>query len=399
MAAKLGLSATLRGGHRKDVPIHETRTQLEDVFAKMWALIIGIEQVDLNDNFFEIGGDSLAATELIAAIEQVAGQRLTLAASFQAPTIKQLAALIKQDDPGWLPYVVPIQAGGSRLPFFCVEAGPRYLSLAWRLSTDQPFLGLLHPSSEFPYRTSTLEAMAEFSVKSIRAVQPEGPYFLGGWCTAGLIAYEMAQQLRAQDQEVALLVLFDAVNLLDNLSIAQATFARADEFCRKVWFHLRSMTQLNSGDLPTYFLERLKNFGHTLTRRTWLSRASAPLLRKVLRRDGDDMYLMGRRYRPKPYHGRVILFRRSLRAISKYLDETLGWGDLIAGELRVIQIEGGHGDMLDGPQVRHTADVLGGCLRTLQDASRSFNPNSEFVKRLQGLAELGFASRAENAAR
>jgi len=370
LAAKFGLSATPRGGPREGVPIHETRTQLEDVFATMWARIIGVEQVGLNDNFFEIGGDSLAAMELIAGIEQVTGHRLTLAALFQAPTIKQLAALIKQDEPGWLPYIVPIQGSGSRPPFFCVEAGPRYLSLARRLGPDQPFLGLLHPRPEFPSRNSSVEAMAEFSVKSIRAVQPDGPYFLGGWCTAGLIAYEIAQQLRAQDQEVALLVLFDAVNpgRLDKLSITQATFAGADEFCRKVWFHFRSMTQSNSGDLPAYFLERLKNMGHTLTRRTWLARTRASLLSGALRYDGaDNMYLTGRRYRPTPYYGRVMLFRRSLRAISKYLDETLGWGKLIVGELRVIQIEGGHGDMLAEPQVRHTADALAACLRDLQE--------------------------------
>jgi acyl-CoA synthetase (AMP-forming)/AMP-acid ligase II/thioesterase domain-containing protein/acyl carrier protein len=355
LAAKLGLIAP-REEHRENVPMRESHTQMEDVFATMWAQIIGTESVGLHDNFFEIGGDSLAAMELMVGIEQVTGRRLTIAALFQAPTIKQLAALIQQSDPVWQPYVVPIRGKGSQPPFFCVDAGPRYLSLARRLCTDRPFLGLLYPDAI----STSIEAIAEFSVKSIRAVQPEGPYFVAGWCAAGLIAYEIAQRLQAQGQEVALLVLFDAVNpaRLDRLSVMQAIFVQADELCRKIWFHLGSMTRLEFGDLPAYFLKRLKNVWHTLTRRTWPARLGVEFLRPVLRRDLRNMYLMGRRYRPKPYNGRVLLFRRSLRPISRYLDAKLGWGGVITGELDVVEIQGGHDDMFYEPQVQRVAAEL-----------------------------------------
>src|SRR5665811_279617 len=107
----------------------------------MWARIIGIKRVGLHDNFFDIGGDSLAAVELLAGVEQVTGRRLMIAALFEAPTIKQLAALLEQEDLGWLPCVIPIQSQGTRPPFFCVEAGPRYLRLARRLG-----LSLIHIS-------------------------------------------------------------------------------------------------------------------------------------------------------------------------------------------------------------------------------------------------------------
>jgi hypothetical protein len=78
-----------------------------------------------------------------------------------------------------------------------------------------------------------------------------------------------------------------------------------------------------------------------------------------------NMYLMGRRYRPKPYNGRVILFRRSLRAISRYLDANLGWDSVITGEFDVIEIQGGHEDMFDEPQVQRTAAKLAACLQDL----------------------------------
>jgi acyl-CoA synthetase (AMP-forming)/AMP-acid ligase II/thioesterase domain-containing protein/acyl carrier protein len=358
LAARLGLP---REEHRENVPMCETHSPLEDVFATMWAHIIGKERVGLDDNFFEIGGDSLAAMELIAAIEQVTGQKLTIAALFQAPTIKQLAALVERYDPGGESYVVPLQGKGSKPPFFCVDAGPRYLSLAQRLGPDRPILGLIHSNAI----ATSIEAMAEFSVKSIRAVQPDGPYFVGGWCTGGLIAYEIAQQLLGQGQDVALLVLFDAVNpgRLDGLSIMRALFVQADEFCRKIWFHLRSMTRLEFGDLPAYFLERLKNVWHTLTRRTWAARAGMKMLHPVLRRQPPSMYLMGRRYRPKPYTGQVLLFRRSLRPISRYLDWQLGWAGVINGQIDVVEIRGGHSDMFDKPGVQLTAAALAAYLQ------------------------------------
>jgi oxalate---CoA ligase len=360
LAAKLGLIAPPKE-HRENAPLRESHTPLEDVLATMWAHIIGTERVGLDDNFFEIGGDSLTAMELVAAIEQVTGQGLTVAALFQAPTIKQLAAFLERYDPERQPYVVPIQSKGSKPPFFCVDAGPGYLSLARRLGTERPFLGLLHPNA----LATSIEAIAEFSVKLIRAVQPSGPYFVGGWCSAGLIAYEVAQQLLAQGQEVALLVLFDSVNpgRLDELSVVRVIFVLTDELCRKIWFHLRSMTRLEFGDVPAYFLERLKNVWHTLTRRTWPARVGMEFLRPVLRNEPREMYAMGRRYRPKPYKGRILLFRRSLRPISRYLDWQLSWAGVVAGEIDVVEIQGGHDGMFKEPGVKQTAAALTACLR------------------------------------
>jgi oxalate---CoA ligase len=360
LAAKLGLIAPPKE-HRENASLRESHTPLEDVLATMWAHIIGTERVGLDDNFFEIGGDSLTAMELVAAIEQVTGQGLTIATLFQAPTIKQLAAFLERYDPERRPYVVPIQSKGSKPPFFCVDAGPRYLSLARRLGTDRPFLGLLHPNA----LATSIEAIAEFSVKLIRAVQPSGPYFVGGWCSAGLIAYEVAQQLLAQGQEVALLVLFDSVNpgRLDELSVVRVIFVLTDELCRKIWFHLRSMTRLEFGDVPAYFLERLKNVWHTLTRRTWPARVGMEFFRPVLRNEPREMYAMGRRYRPKPYKGRILLFRRSLRPISRYLDWQLSWAGVVAGEIDVVEIQGGHDGMFKEPGVKQTADTLAACLR------------------------------------
>jgi oxalate---CoA ligase len=147
LAAKLEL--VLPHEEHKDQrknPIREAPTQLEVVLATMWARIIGTERVGLHDNFFEIGGDSLAAMELIEGIEQVTGRSLTIAALFDAPTIRQLATSIEQNDPELQTYVVAIQGAGSLPPFFCVDAGPRYLSLARHLTGAHRPLISIEPS-------------------------------------------------------------------------------------------------------------------------------------------------------------------------------------------------------------------------------------------------------------
>jgi oxalate---CoA ligase len=166
LAAELGLVEP-REAHRKDVPLEASRTQLEDVFATMWARIIGIERVSVDDNFFEIGGDSLAAVEVIAATEQVTAQRLTIAAIFEAPTVTQFAALIEHSDPRGQSYVIPSKARDQNRRSFALM-GASYLRLAECLGTDRPFLGLLHPKDA----ATSIEAMAQFSV--VRRYNPTG---------------------------------------------------------------------------------------------------------------------------------------------------------------------------------------------------------------------------------
>src|SRR5262249_54584319 len=119
---------------------------------------------------------------------------LSPATLFQAPTIAQLAGLLRQESqvaPSWS-LMVPFQPDGSKPPFFCVFSSP---ALALQLGPEQPFYAL-QPHGLAGRRTpATVEAMAADYLKEIQAVQPEGPYFLGGFSFGGLVVFEMAQQL------------------------------------------------------------------------------------------------------------------------------------------------------------------------------------------------------------
>ena len=192
------------------------RTPLEEMLAGILADVLRLPRVGVTDSFFDLGGHSLLAVRLVARIGQALGQRLPLAVLFQAPTVEQLAlALRRQTAPLAASPVVGIQTGGSRPPFFCVHPASGsvlgYVELARHLGSDQPFYGLQAPGLDDESEpVAQVEALAARYVAAVRGVQPGGPYLLGGWSIGGVIAFEMARQLRRQGHEVALLALLDS---------------------------------------------------------------------------------------------------------------------------------------------------------------------------------------------
>jgi amino acid adenylation domain-containing protein len=194
-------------------------TVLECQLVAIWEELLGVQPIGLQDDFFALGGDSLRAVRLFDRIAQVCGKKLALSTLFAGATIEQLASALEQKLPlvqaeeTRTPLVV-VQAQGARRPFFFLHGewrgGALYTGEVSRmLGPEQPFY-LLEP-----YRFTglavppALEEMAAAHLQVMRRVQPEGPYLLGGYCNGGLIAYEMARQLHAQGQSVALLLLID----------------------------------------------------------------------------------------------------------------------------------------------------------------------------------------------
>jgi thioesterase domain-containing protein len=241
------------------------RTPVEDLLATIWADVLQVERVGVYDNFFELGGHSLLAVRVVQRMEQVWGKKLALATLFAGPTIAQLAQALLgagDDERGARTSVRPLHTGGSRRPFFFLHG--HYLGtasfcfrLARDLGPDQPFHAV------DPYRLDdltvppTLEEIAAAHLEALRAIQPEGPYLLGGFCNGGLVAYEMARQLHAAGQTVELLVLMDPMPLpqhsqllyralrdvlaLVRLSPAQqvAWFVRLRHLVQHLYNHLR----------------------------------------------------------------------------------------------------------------------------------------------------------------
>ncbi|QFS52514.1 type I polyketide synthase [Nostoc sphaeroides] len=189
---------------------------LERNIAKIWQDLLGIEKVGIYDNFFEIGGHSLLAVNLLAEIQKLHGQKLPLSTFIERGTIDYLAQILRQQSvtSSWSP-LVEIQKYGDKTPFFCIHPiGGNvlcYVELARCLGTNQPFYGLQAPGLDGETKPLTqIEEMAAYYLEALRVVQPHGPYFLGGWSFGGIVAFEMAQQLQQKGQQVAQLILIDS---------------------------------------------------------------------------------------------------------------------------------------------------------------------------------------------
>ncbi len=182
----------------------------------IWEELLGVHPIGITDDFFDLGGHSLLAVRLIDRIAQVCGKKLPLSTLFAGATIEHLATALLGEETKMdtRAPIVTVQAGGSKRPFFYLHGewrgGALYsMELARTLGSDRPFC-LLEPYKFEGLRVPpTYETIAAAHLKSLRAVQPEGAYLLGGYCNGGLVAYEMARQLQAQGQTVDLLVLID----------------------------------------------------------------------------------------------------------------------------------------------------------------------------------------------
>jgi amino acid adenylation domain-containing protein len=186
---------------------------IEQELARIWEELLPVRPIGAEDSFFDLGGHSLLAVQMVRRIEQECGERIPLTTVLAGPTIKHLAeALRKQrigDDRSLL---VKVQSGGAKRPLFFLHGdfsrgGFYCLSLARRLGEDRPFYALAPHGLNGTSVPETVEEMAASYLDMIRAVQPEGPYVLGGYCNGGTVAFEIAQQLLRQGQRVELVVL------------------------------------------------------------------------------------------------------------------------------------------------------------------------------------------------
>ncbi|GII00795.1 amino acid adenylation domain-containing protein [Planobispora takensis] len=183
----------------------------EETLCELFAEVLDLPRVGPDDGFFDLGGHSLLAVRLVSRIKEVLGAEATIGALFEAPTPAGLAALTEsgsRTDP--LAVLLPLRESGSRPPLFCVHPAG---GLSWCYSglirhvPDRPIYGLQARHDPLP---ASLRELAADYVEQLRTVQPAGPYHLLGWSTGGVIAQEMAVQLRLAGHEVALLAVLDA---------------------------------------------------------------------------------------------------------------------------------------------------------------------------------------------
>ncbi|WP_326559280.1 amino acid adenylation domain-containing protein [Micromonospora sp. NBC_01796] len=191
------------------------RDARERRLAAMFAEVLGVPDIGVHDDFFDLGGQSLLATRLAGRIRTELGVRLPIRALFEAPTVAELAErLAELSESDSFATMIPLRPRGTRPPIFCIHPGGGlswfYRGLTAHLGADYPLYGL---QARGIMRRETLpETLADMAAEylgEIRKIQPDGPYHLLGWSFGGVLAYEMAVQLQRAQERVALLVSLD----------------------------------------------------------------------------------------------------------------------------------------------------------------------------------------------
>jgi thioesterase domain-containing protein/non-ribosomal peptide synthetase component F len=335
---------------------------------KIWENLLGTSPIGLNQNYFELGGTSILAVRLFAQIAKEFQRKLPLSVLFEAQTIAQLAKVLQTDSASsdWSP-LVAIQPNGSRPPFFCIHGGGGnvliYRDLSRHVGSDQPFYGLQAQGldGERPPLT-TIEAMASLYANEIRRVQPHGPYHLGGYCTGGTVAYEMAQQLRAQGEEVALLALFDTMNWCNIPS--DTAWRKVRHIGQRIRFHGKNFLLLNTSEKKKFFDEKVKVLRSRST--VWKGMIFGRFLAKESGNKAEsvvlaEMWQINDRacvvYQAKSYEGVVTDFR-PMRQYAKYSPAEGDWSRLALGGHEILTLPVYPAGMLLEPFVKHLADAL-----------------------------------------
>jgi amino acid adenylation domain-containing protein len=363
------------------------RNDTERELAKIWLDILNIQSVGVQDNFFEIGGTSLSAIYLIAAIEQQFGKELPLSVLLTNPTIEELAKVLhlSSEQTNNSP-LIPIQPKGNKQPFFCVHpAGGHvlcYFNLARYLGIDQPFYGLQAQGFNDDEEPLTrVEDMASTYVEAIRQFQPYGPYQIGGWSFGGIVAYEIAQQLHKQEQEVSLLAILDSYvpiildpnKKIDNkylVGVLSRVFGGM--FGQDNLVTPQEIQHLSVEERLDYIIEKARK-----------AKIFPPGVERSKNRRILDV-LVGTlkatySYVRQPYPGKVTVFRASEKHIMAP-DPTLVWVELLSvmavKDVKVVKIPGNHYTFILEPHVKVLAERLKSCLNS---SSQNLESDSVFL--------------------
>jgi amino acid adenylation domain-containing protein/FkbH-like protein len=354
------------------------RDAVELKLTQIWENVLNVRPIGIEDKFFDLGGHSLLAVKLISQIEKVFGRRLRVATVFQAPTIERLSAIIREETQEGSALagtsLVEIQSQGSRPPLFLVHGAGSgmfwgYVNLSRHLGTDQPVYGLKSRGLDGGEEFENIRDMAAQYVADVRALQPHGPYHIGGYCFGGNVAFEMARQFQAQGEEVALLALLNCSppnSSYDRISWTPAWFVR---FGRNLLYwmeYFRHWTPPQRREYIRWKKETLKQqvariLGRNATAPVKVDAgnlvdlSSFPADQRNLWRNHIDALL---KYHPEPYSGRVNLFRSPGHPVICSFQSDYGWGELAEGGVDIAIVPGVHEKILEEPCVGALAEEL-----------------------------------------
>ncbi|WP_047245795.1 non-ribosomal peptide synthetase [Maribacter thermophilus] len=338
-------------------------TKSEKIIASIWQECLGIDKINVNSDFFELGGHSLIAVRVMTQLEKETGNRLPLVALLKNPTVKKLAAYMDSEFITW-DSLVPLKPEGNKPPLYIVHGAHHnvfiFNDLAKQLDDDQPVYALqpkgLNGVSE-PH--DSIDEMAAHYVSEIIASNPEGPYALAGFSLGGIVAFEMARQLREQGKEVKILALFD--------SYVFPYYYYKNPFKKKVVSFLYLLGRV------TFIFLNMFSSAKNFKRRVQLIKlhVSGLFLRMKIGKEKqhemqhnrslkmDTMHNQATdRYTIVPQDMVVDLFRAKQDIYFAHDYNLLGWKNIAKKGIRKHMVPGNHIDMFSSPNVEVFANSL-----------------------------------------
>ncbi|GEM_PF-2421918 len=349
----------------RDRPCIPPQGWMQERLVEIWEDLLHARPVGITDDFFQLGGSPALAATMCARVEKIIGRKLTPDALSHGATIEHLSEFFA---------VTKVQAEGTKPPFFFLhgdflDGGLYCINLARRMRKDRPFYKIDPHGWDGRPAPETIEAMAASRLKILFEMQKDGPYYLGGYCNGGLVAFEMARQLEAQGKKVAclILVLVDAINIqFKPLLTAVALWGgmhRMNDRSRQLLFlkwrqacifanasfrhHMAALRDIVQSDAATAFARIRRKTGRILRR---IGRLFAP--RPAGEAPGEPVeqkFDVSRTYReavcayiPRRYDGKVFLLRQSEPDPGiRCEDPTFNWKTVVR-RLTVHVVPGGH---------------------------------------------------------
>ena len=340
-------------------------TELEKSITDIWMANIGIKHIGTNDDFFNLGGNSLLAAKTMMQIEKITGTRIPLATIFKNPTIKQLAAVI--NNPNQSPYksLVEIKPGGSKLPLYIVHGiGLNVLnfrSMVMKLDADQPVYGLQSLGlTDKSQPAEDMRVIAAAYNDEILMHNPDGPYLIAGYSFGGYIAYEMVRQLKEKGKEVALLILFDT-NLQEpthQYNLPKKVLKKSLRQIYKLLFRIRSIARHpkeNAEYLKTYYSRK---FSGLIRITDFLDEQDPENLPEFMQVIANKLRIAFDKYKIVPVDVKIDLFKANDRFYFVDDPKYLGWKDYALQGVNVHVVPGDHKDMFTPPHDIALANAL-----------------------------------------
>ncbi|CRK56719.1 Siderophore biosynthesis non-ribosomal peptide synthetase modules @ Bacillibactin synthetase component F [Alloactinosynnema sp. L-07] len=327
------------------------RTPQEQVLCELFAEILGMDRVGVDDDFFQLGGHSLLATRLIARIRATFGAELGIRTLFETATPAGIATRLDVDDAGdAFEVMLPLRARGENPPLFCVHPGGgiswTYTGLIKHVDPSRPIYGIQARSLGKPEpRPTSLVEMAVDYADQIQLVQPAGPYHVLGWSFGGLAAHAMATELQRRGESVALLAVLDVFPGWKGLT--HADVPELDD--SQLHEHLQYLVGLVDGDSARTTGEPL-TFATTMAilreQGSALSNLEEHRLRSIMEISANNTHLLID-YAPEKFHGDLLLLTTTDQQEPDVTAKA--WRPFVSGAIEMHVIPGEHGTMLTRP--------------------------------------------------